>query len=230
MIEKNYLIIYNPIIHHPGNMEEIISKINSFYPLPSSAPEQLKEYVSLLEKWNQKINLIGKSTVPEIWQRHILDSAQLLRFIKDGSGAVTTRVITDFGSGAGLPGMVLAIAGIKDIHLVESSAKKCAFLNEVARITGAKITIHNARIEEVSPWKSDVIIARAFADIDKILEYSLPFLKKESLCFLLKGCKADEELKKASSNWNFRHELNPSLVGDGFIVKLSCIDGKKRKL
>ena len=205
-----------------ASREKTLEEIDSFYPLTKHQIEQLDSYVSLLLKWNQKFNLIGKSTEADIWQRHILDSAQLMKYISGDN-----LVLTDFGSGAGLPAVVLAVMGGKDIfesvNLIESNSKKTTFLSEAARVIAIDINIINKRAEEIDFLKSDVITARAFADLDKIFSYILPFLKKDSLCLLLKGCKSKEEIAEAKKAWKFNFELFPSIIEEensGFVVKI----------
>jgi 16S rRNA (guanine527-N7)-methyltransferase len=104
--------------------------------------ERLKAYADLLIKWNARINLVSPDTIPILWDRHITDSAQLFRFIPQN-----TPNLLDVGVGAGFPGLVLSIMGIKEVHLVESDQRKIAFLREAARLTGAHVTLHGARIE-----------------------------------------------------------------------------------
>src|SRR5579872_6350644 len=93
--------------------------------------DRLTLYVELLIAWNRRINLVGANTIGDIWRRHILDSAQLMPLLPDG-----TRVVVDVGSGAGLPGLVLAMLGVPEVHLVESDQRKAAFLREAQRVTG----------------------------------------------------------------------------------------------
>ena len=135
--------------------------------------EKLCVFHKILIKWQNSINLISKSTVKSIWERHVLDSAQLYKFVKDIEGN-----IIDFGSGAGFPGMVLAIMGKKNIHLVESDHKKCVFLKEIAMLTETDITIHNSRIEDLSFINVDLISCRALASLSKLIEYVEIFINK----------------------------------------------------
>src|SRR3546814_16565686 len=95
------------------------------------------DLVALLAKWQRAVNLVGKGTLPDLWRRHMLDSAQLWALLPPG----TTNLV-DLGSGAGLPGLVLAILGAPDVHLVAADAKKCAFLREAARVTATACTVH----------------------------------------------------------------------------------------
>ena len=135
--------------------------------------EKLFVFHKTLVKWQDSINLISKSTVKSIWERHVLDSAQLYKFVKDIEGN-----IIDFGSGAGFPGLVLGIMGKKNIHLVESDYKKCVFLKEIAMLTETEITIHNCRIEDLSFINVDLITCRALAPLSKLIDYVEIFISK----------------------------------------------------
>lgn len=169
---------------------------------------RLQLYSSLLLKWNKKINLIASSTENDFWKRHILDSAQLLAYMPKDKDII----LTDIGSGAGLPGMVLAILGIKNVHLIESDIKKVAFLHETARITETDVHIHHARAEELNPWINDIVTARAFAPLDKTLNIITPFMDDKTLAILHKGKLAMEEVKTARKNWIFKMESSPSIT------------------
>ena len=135
--------------------------------------EKFEIYHKTLLKWQNSINLISKNTIKNIWERHFLDSAQLYRFVKNLDGNVI-----DFGSGAGFPGMVLAIMGNKNVHLVESNQKKCVFLKEIAMLTETDITIHNCRIEDLSFINVDLITCRALASLSTLIDYVEVFINK----------------------------------------------------
>ena len=137
--------------------------------------EKLCVFEKILIKWQNSINLISRSTINSIWDRHFLDSAQLYKFVTNVEGN-----IIDFGSGAGFPGMVLAIMGKKNIHLVESDQKKCVFLREIAMLTNLDITIHNCRIENLTNIDVDMITCRALAPLNKLIDYVEVFLSKSS--------------------------------------------------
>ena len=126
---------------------------------------RLEAYVGLLTAWNRRINLVGPRTIGDIWRRHILDAAQLLPFIPP-----KTRVLLDIGSGAGLPGLVLAMLGGAETHLVEADQRKCVFLREAARITGTKLHIHAQRLEKCPRFRVDLLTARAFAPLSDLLD------------------------------------------------------------
>ena len=193
--------------------------------LPKLSPDvsretlaRLQAYAETLKKWQAKINLVSATTLPELWQRHFLDSAQLYPLLPPHA-----RVVTDLGSGAGFPGLVLAIvaeAAGRDIqwHLVESDGRKAAFLAEAARasrIAGA-IKIHAVRAEGLGGrMGADVITARALAPLEKLLEYAYPLVKPDGLCLFLKGERVEDELTVARQRWRFELERHPSKSDPG---------------
>src|SRR6185503_9322480 len=135
---------------------------------------RLLAYAGLLMTWSARINLVASSTLADPWRRHFLDSAQLYPLVPKGA-----QSLIDLGSGAGFPGLVLAIMGMRGVELVEADARKCAFLREAARIAGAPATIRNARIEAVPPRPAAVISARGCAPLDRLLSYSQQFIGPE---------------------------------------------------
>jgi 16S rRNA (guanine527-N7)-methyltransferase len=159
--------------------------------------ERLNTYADLLRKWQRSINLVGPRTIDDLWNRHFTDSAQLLPLIPPSA-----RVLVDFGSGAGFPGLVLAILGVAEVHLIESDQRKATFLREVARATGTPVTVHAKRIEQVAPFPADVVSARALAPLSDLLGFAAPFLRPDSLCLFPKGQMAEDELSAASKTWN----------------------------
>src|SRR5512132_2616021 len=144
--------------------------------------ERLSAYLAILERWQRRINLVGAGTLADPWRRHFLDSAQLAPLLPSDR----PRLI-DLGSGAGFPGLVLAILTPVRVRLVESDARKCAFLSEVARMTGAQVEIENARIESLAPAACEVVSARALAPLRKLLEYAGRLLASNGSCLFLKG-------------------------------------------
>ncbi len=166
---------------------------------------RLQVYADLLALWNKKINLVGRSTEGEVWQRHMLDSAQLFPLIPSNA-----KVLIDLGSGAGFPGLVLAIMGIPEVHLVESDQRKCAFLREAARITQAPATIHAKRIDEVKVFPIDVITARALAPVADLLDWSERFLTEKTILIFPKGQNVEVELTDAHKRWRITVDQRPS--------------------
>ncbi|MBT5049257.1 MAG: 16S rRNA (guanine(527)-N(7))-methyltransferase RsmG [Rhodospirillaceae bacterium] len=165
--------------------------------------DRLEAYAGLLRQWQSAVNLVGADTLDDLWRRHMLDSAQLTAHIPENGD------ITDFGSGAGFPGLVLSIMLDRPVHLVESIGKKAAFLREAARITGAHATVHLGRIEDQDIWPAPIITARALAPLDLLLDYAEPYYRlagADACCLFLKGARAEEELTEAAKNWTMAVE------------------------
>lgn len=177
-------------------------------------------YYELLLKWQKAVNLVGKSTLDDIWARHFWDSAQLFPLIPAGC-----QVLVDMGSGAGFPGLVLSIMGIPETHLIESDSRKAAFLAEVARKCGLNAKVHNSRIEAVQGITADVVTARALASVAELLGYARPFLARSGgICIFPKGKQAQDELLAAQKDWVFHVKHHPSrTAADGQILILSEI-------
>ncbi|MFP6730805.1 MAG: 16S rRNA (guanine(527)-N(7))-methyltransferase RsmG [Alphaproteobacteria bacterium] len=168
---------------------------------------RLEAYGALLEKWNRSINLVSRAGMADLWCRHMLDSAQILDLIPAGS-----KRLVDLGSGAGFPGLVLAILGVEGVELIESDGRKCAFLAEAARLAGVSVIIHNQRIEEMAPSPADVITARACASLEKLCHYAARFWAPHTCLIALKGAHIDEELTEATKCWSMQAERHPSLT------------------
>jgi 16S rRNA (guanine527-N7)-methyltransferase len=185
--------------------------------------ERLKTYGDLLIKWQKAKNLVSNSTLDDVWRRHFLDSAQLVPKLQDiyGDKALT---MLDVGSGAGFPGLVLAAMNVGTAHMVEANGRKCIFMRQVSRETGADAHIHNERIEEIEPFPVDIITSRACARILQLLNWSTPFLKEGVEMWLLKGETAEEELTEAQAYWNMTISRDQSLSDpSGVILRLSDI-------
>lgn len=181
----------------------------------------LDAYAALLTKWQPRINLVSNSTVPDLWHRHFLDSAQIHPLIAPGAK------ILDLGSGAGFPGLVLAIMGGVSVTLIESDSRKCTFMREAIRLTGAPATVVNKRIESTDLSNFDVITSRALAPLDKLLDLAAPYLTEKTQCFFLKGNKLNEELTFANQSWNIVYETIPSITDpSGCILKISEVGRK----
>lgn len=164
----------------------------------------LEAYAALLRKWQPRLNLVGPNTIADLWRRHMLDSAQIFVHLPSGP-------VLDAGSGAGFPGMVLAIMSRDDprrspVHLAESDARKCVFLSEVARATDAPAIVHNARVEAIAPFAVASIVSRALAPLDRLLPLVEPFIGPDTECFFLKGRGVQDELTRANKDWKMRQE------------------------
>ena len=178
-----------------------------------------------LRRWQAIKNLVGPATLDRIWDRHIVDSLQLLALAPEAGTWL------DLGSGAGFPGLVLAIAGLErglQVHLVESNSRKCAFLRHVARLTEAQAVIHEARLETVVPGfvgKADVVSARALASLDQLLDWTAPLLKSGTMGLFPKGRDAEIELTEARKSWTFGVEILPSRTdSEARILRITSIE------
>lgn len=180
--------------------------------------ERLDLYRALLEKWQQTLNLVARTSLAEVWSRHFLDGLQVL----DAAATEDGRWL-DLGSGGGFPGLVCAV-GAQDrdldvaFELVESDARKCAFLREVARRTETPITIHNTRIEALASRQARVISARALAPLSRLLDLAAPHLAPGGVCLFQKGASHLEELESARARWQMDVEVLPSLTAPDSVV------------
>lgn len=184
----------------------------------------LSVYADLLKKWSGVKNLVARSTLDDVWTRHFADSLQLLAYAK---GAKTWA---DLGSGAGFPGLVLAIALTSEhgaeVHLIESDNRKCAFLREVARETGAPAIVHHGRIEDEAGRLQgiEIVTARALAPMGKLLDMAAPLLESGARGLFQKGRDIDRELTETTICSNFRIEIarNP-MISDGCVVSVDPV-------
>ena len=180
---------------------------------------RFRSYADLLVNWQASINLVSENTLKDLWRRHIWDSVQLARFIPK-----SPCVITDLGSGAGFPGLLLSILLDTEVNLVDSSGKKIAFLREAARVTDANVVLHQGRIENLLLPKSDLVTARALAPLDKLLDLAAPVLSPSGRCLFLKGARAEEELTDARKEWKMTVERFPSATNaNGVILSIRDI-------
>jgi 16S rRNA (guanine527-N7)-methyltransferase len=191
---------------------------DAFHVTPAQLAD-LERYRAMLEDWNGRMNLVGPSAMAAFWSRHALDSAQLVKL------APEALRWADLGTGAGLPGIVLAIL-LKgregaQVHLVESLAKRCRFLSEVVSELELPAVVHNARAEDV--WiEVEVVTARAVAALPKLLGFAEPYLKRGARGLFLKGQAAEAELAEAkAAGWRLEATLIQSLSDpDGRIVDI----------
>ena len=184
---------------------------------------RLKAYVGLLTEWNARHNLVSKNSLEDVWQRHVWDSAQLIRYVPESANN-----LVDLGSGAGFPGLVLAAMlrerpGFKTV-LYESIAKKCAFLMAAAERMQIVVEVRNARMEEARPEAFDLVTARACAPLTKLLGYARPFQGPGTTNLFLKGQNVEAELTEAHTSWKLqavRHESQTD--PDGVILEIRDI-------
>lgn len=171
--------------------------------VPRETLTSLAAYAALLSKWQPSKNLVSNSTLDDMWLRHFYDSAQLLPLIRAVHGEKPLKCM-DIGSGAGFPGLVLAIMGIGDVTMVESNGKKCTFMRQVVMETGAKATIENERIENLVAPKMDILLSRACAPVAQLLSWGENFIDENTEFWLLKGANAEQELKAAKADWTMQ--------------------------
>jgi 16S rRNA (guanine527-N7)-methyltransferase len=180
--------------------------------------ERLTIFATLLIKWQAKINLVSPSTIPALWTRHMLDSAQLMQHIP----ANASRWL-DLGSGGGFPGLVCA-AIAHDHHpslqitLVESDQRKAAFLREAARQMGISAAVHCCRIADLPPHMADVLSARALAPLPFLLDMAHIHLATSGICLFQKGARYGEECEAAKQTWHFNYDIIPSVTDEAAVV------------
>lgn len=179
--------------------------------------ERLEGYAALLSKWNAKINLVAAGTLPDLWTRHFLDSAQLLQ--------VAPRTVTswvDMGSGAGFPGVVVAaIAADRpgfQMTLIESDKRKAEFLRAALRALGLSAEVFAQRIESVPGSGAEVVSARALAPLDKLLDYAKLHLGEGGIGLFPKGRTAMKEIEDARARWSFRCDIHPSRTDSEAVI------------
>ena len=171
--------------------------------------DRLCIYENLLRRWQTRINLVSNSTLDALVHRHFADSAQILPYVP------TAKIFADMGSGAGFPGLVLGIQLVErsdgQVHLIESDAKKCAFLREVIRETSARAEVHRGRVEDILPTlRVDVVMARALASLSKLLDYAAPSIRNGATGAFLKGQDVHAELTGLGPHSSLKFEIHPS--------------------
>jgi 16S rRNA (guanine527-N7)-methyltransferase len=185
----------------------------------------LSRFLERLAAGNEVMNLVGPKTLPDFWNRHAWDSAQLLRLAPDA------LVWADLGAGAGFPGLVLAILGKGregfHVHLVESMAKRCRFLTEIVDLLDLPATVHNDRAENLD-LAVDIVTARACAPLVRLLGYARPYLKAGATGLFLKGQDVAAEMSEAARSWEFEADVIPSKSDErGRIVRVKSL-GRER--
>ena len=192
----------------------------------SDVTDRIAAYLDLLFLWNRRINLIGPSEHRHIWRRHVLDCLQLANDIRPGDVR-----IADFGSGAGLPGLVLALAASESrkVFLVEKSPRKSEFLAAAIKDLNLNAEVVTSRLEAISLPAVDVITARALAPLSKLLGYAETLVHRDSLCLFLKGRDVENELTDARESWTFSLSARPSLSSpEGQVLAISSLARRPR--
>lgn len=190
--------------------------------MPQEKLEKIDIYVDTLLKWQKQINLIGPKTLSEPYTRHVLDSIQLIPFINDDDKLV------DFGSGGGMPAALVAIMKNCEVNAVERNGKKCQFLNEVRRRCDLSdnFNVHNCDIRALydNETSYSVVTARAFADLNDILEFAAPITGVDTRYVLLKGGQFSKEIEHASTNFMMTSDVKESITNsEGKVLLLTSV-------
>jgi len=181
--------------------------------------QRLRQFAGLVEKWSAKINLVSKGDLPHVWERHVLDSLALVPLLP-----AETEFEIDLGSGAGFPGLVLAIATGIPFTLIESDRRKAAFLVEAARVTAAPVSVICERIEGAKTLPAPLVTARALAPLDRLVGLALPHLAPGGVCLFPKGRNAADELTQARALWQMEVATFPSAANpESSILRLENI-------
>lgn len=179
---------------------------------------KLRQFAALVEKWSAKINLVSRSDLAVLWDRHVEDSLALIPFIPKNTASAI-----DLGSGAGFPGLVLAIATGIPFTLIESDKRKAAFLADAARELNAPAKILAVRIEDAKPTPAPLITARALAPVEKLLGLALPHLAPGGICLFPKGKAAEAELTAAKPLWQMAVTRHPGSAPGSCILEIGEI-------
>jgi 16S rRNA (guanine527-N7)-methyltransferase len=186
----------------------------------------LDRFIALLLRWNSTVNLIARADESFVWARHIADSLQLVPLMTPRP----ERAI-DLGSGAGFPGLILALATGVPFDLIEADQRKAAFLREVARVTGAPVQIHPIRIEAADLPPAPLITARAVAALPRLLALAAPLLAPGGVCLFLKGANVDAELTHAATQWQMQADGIPSRTApDARILRITRLSRVARSV
>ncbi len=192
-------------------------------PVSRETLARLEAYAELLARWSLRINLVGRATLGDLWRRHILDSAQLRPLIPD-----TAQSLIDLGSGAGFPGLVLAILGVAAVELVEADSRKAAFLREAARVTATDVTIRACQSAAVPPHGVAVVTARALAPLVRLLDLARPFIGAGTICLFPKGERAEQELTLAREHWTMAVSMHRSIADPrGVVLRLQGVSRRE---
>src|SRR5215469_3514151 len=183
---------------------------------PSVSRETLERFAELLLQWNRRLNLISRRDEAVLWERHIEDSLQLAKLMDPPPD----RAI-DIGSGAGFPGLILAIATGVHFDLIEADQRRAAFLREAARRLDAPVDVHAARVEAVQLRPVPLVTARAVAPLAALLGLAAPLLAPGGACLFLKGANVDDELTAAAAEWHIQVQRLPSRTFGGSILRIT---------
>ena len=191
--------------------------------------QRLYSYEMMVSRWNSTINLVSKTSLKDLWGRHIVDSSQIYSCAQPKAG-----LWLDLGSGGGFPGVVIAIIAKElspklEIVLVESDTRKCIFLRSVIRELGIGARVENSRIEAFELSNVSFLSARALANMNSLCGFAEKFVSRETICFFPKGGFYEKEVAECSKNWIFEHEIVKSRTSDkGRIIVVRSLERVRR--
>ena len=196
---------------------ELPEAVFQTYNVSRESRTRLETYVKLLQTWQTRINLIGPATLDMIWSRHIIDAIQLIPLLPS-----PCHSIADLGSGAGIPGLILALTTSSTVHLYESNGKKVSFLREAIRRTGVRTMVHQLRLETLAGTGDlpvvDCVTSRALAPLPQLLNYAEPFLQQGAVGLFHKGRDVDLELTEATKYWRLNVRRHQSMCDSGGVI------------
>ena len=197
------------------NKKDIVSCFN----LNKKQVEKIDFFIASIINYNKHTNLVGKSTIENIWDRHVLDYLQLTKHINK-----KTLKILDLGTGAGLPGLLFSIVGYQNVTMIESIKKKTDFINIIIKELSLSAQVENKRIEKLKKTKQDIIVSRALAPLSKLLTYARMHSNKNTTSLFLKGRNVNNEIEKAMKHFVFDYVKIASVsVGDGCVLQIKNV-------
>ena len=202
------------------NKTDVINR----FELTKTQTKKIEKFISEMFEFNKHTNIVGKSTLENVWERHIADSLQLSQFISEKKSKVF-----DLGTGGGLPGVPLSVLGYKNIFMVDSVGKKVDFVRSVVKLLSLSAKTQKKRIEKLDIGKADLIVSRALAPLNKLLFYSLLHSNKNTTSLFLKGRSVYNEIEMAKKNYHFNYEIFKSVSSEeGCVLKIKNLNEKKQ--
>ena len=200
----------------------MLNALEKVYDINKERKKLLESYVRMIKKSQESLNLIGRSTISNIWERHIIDSIQILNHLPKEK---KNSFLLDVGTGAGLPGVVLSIMGRHDVILCEKSPKKSNFLKKVQKELSLNYIVHNRRIEDIIIKNVYIIVSRAYASISKLILSNFHLISKETILVIHKGKKYMEEIKDAKKIFFFSYKKFKSITSnESVILKIENVE------
>jgi len=197
-------------------------EIASYFNLNKTQVEKIEFFITSIINFNQHTNLVGKSTIENIWDRHVLDCLQLTKYINNKK-----LKILDLGTGAGLPGVLLSIVGYQNVLMIDSIKKKTDFVKKTIKELSLSAKIQNKRIEKAPTPQHDIIVSRALAPLTKLLTYARMYSNKNTTSLFLKGRNVNNEINKTMKEFFFDFKKIESISsGDGCILQIKNIKAK----